>query len=119
MHVCIQFTIYCICNKVSSFHEFIHSYDPDIILGSESWLTVDFFSNEIFPSTYNTFRKDRHLKQGGGVFFCCEDTISCKEVHINNECEAVTCQISLQHNKNLIKDLQAYKYFKRFVQKEC
>ena len=61
-----------ICNKVSSFHEFIHSYDPDIILRCESWLTADVFSNEIFLSTYNTFRKDRQLKQGGGVFICCK-----------------------------------------------
>ena len=32
-----------ILNKVSSFHEFIHNYDPDIILGSKSWLTAEVF----------------------------------------------------------------------------
>ena len=36
------------------------------------------------------------------MFVCCKDTIPCKEVHINNECEAVVCQISLNSNKNLI-----------------
>jgi len=91
-----------ISNKVSSFHEFIYSYDPDIILGCESWLTAYVFSNEIFPSNYNTFRKDRQLKQGGGVIVCCKDTISCMEVYINNECEAIACQITLKNNKNLI-----------------
>ena len=91
-----------ISNKVSSFQEFIHNYDPDIILGCESWLTIDISSNEIFPSNYNIFRKNRQLKQGGGVFICCEDIISCKEVRINNECEAVVCQITLKNNGNLI-----------------
>ena len=84
----------------STFHEFIYSYDPEILLGCESWLiaTVVVFSNEIFPSTYNTFRKDGKLKQGGGVhvYLLQRYAISCKEVHINNECEAVACQISFK-----------------------
>ena len=80
-----------ISNKVSSFHEFIHSYDPDIILGCESWLTADVFSNEIFPSNYNINRKYRHNKQRDGVFVCYKDTISCQELHSNNTCEAVVC----------------------------
>ena len=71
-------------------------------MGCESWLTADVFSKEIFPYNYSTYRKDRQFKQGGGVFVCCKDTIPCKEVHINNECEAVVCQISLKSNKNLI-----------------
>ena len=37
-----------ILNKVSSFHEFIHNYDPDIILGSESWLTAEVFLMKYF-----------------------------------------------------------------------
>ena len=36
------------------------------------------------------------------MFICCKDTISCQELHSNNECEAVVCQITLRDNKNLI-----------------
>ena len=39
------------------------------------------------------------------MFICFKVTISCKEVHINDECEAVACQISLKHNKILIVHL--------------
>ena len=58
------------------------------------------------------------------MFICCKDTISCKEVHINNECEAVACQISLKYNKNLIicyfyrppsHDIQCVMCFERYV----
>ena len=49
-----------------------------------------------------TLRKHRHSKQGGHVFVCYKDTISCQELHSNNKCEAVVCQITLRDNKNLI-----------------
>ena len=43
--------------------------DADIIIGTESWLSSDIKSNEIFPPDYNVFRKDRPQgKEGGGVF---------------------------------------------------
>ena len=43
--------------------------DADIIIGTESWLTDDIKSNELFPPGYNSFRKDRPQgKEGGGVF---------------------------------------------------
>ena len=43
--------------------------DADIITGTESWLTDDIKSNELFPPGYNSFRKDRPQgKEGGGVF---------------------------------------------------
>jgi len=42
-------------------------YYPDIIFGTESWLSSTFHSNEIFPHNYNIYRKDR--EDGfGGVF---------------------------------------------------
>ena len=64
-------------------------------------LLLTFFLKKYFH-LISVYRKHRQLKQGGGVFVCCKDTIPCKEVHINNECEAVVCQISLKSNKNLI-----------------
>ena len=71
-------------------------------MGCESWLTNDILSSEIFPPNYTIFRKDRALQQGGGVFLACRDLLSCVDIDINNNCEAVVCQISLHNNKNLI-----------------
>ena len=49
----------------------IVEYAPDIIAGTESWLTPSIYSNEVFPDNYNVFRKD-HLDGYGGVFFSCK-----------------------------------------------
>ena len=44
---------------------------PDIVIGTESWLTPEVNNSEIFPAGYNILRKDRVMgdkKSGGGVF---------------------------------------------------
>ena len=44
-------------------------YQPDCILGTESWLDKDTTTSEIFPPEYQVLRKDRNSKaRGGGVF---------------------------------------------------
>ena len=98
--MCVNFC--SILNKLPSFYDLIHTYDPDIIVGCKSWLTNDILSSEIFPSNYTIFRKDRTLQHGGGVFLACRDSLSCVDIHLNNNCEAVVCQISLQNNRSLI-----------------
>lgn len=46
----------------------IETTGADIALGSESWLTDQHQSTEIFPDSHQVFRKDRKSKKGGGVF---------------------------------------------------
>ena len=68
--------MYFIVNKVPPFLEVINKHDPDIILGSETWLTADISSSEIFPPNYNVFRKDRSNRP---VFIACRNNITCEE----------------------------------------
>ena len=76
--MCINFR--SIVNKLPSFYDVIHTYDPDIIVGCETWLTNDIFSSEIFPPNYTVFRKDRTLQHGGGVFLACRDLLTCVDI---------------------------------------
>ena len=48
-------------------HTIIDSAKPDIILGSESWLTPDIKNSEIFPGSFDAVRKDRESDAHGGV----------------------------------------------------
>ena len=53
-------------------------------------------------NNYIVFREDRTFQHGGGVFLACRDSLSCVDIHLNNNCKAVACQISLHNNRTLI-----------------
>jgi hypothetical protein len=51
--------------KVPDLHQVIHQVKPDIIVGTESWLTSDITNSEIFPKDlYTIYRKDRTGRKG-------------------------------------------------------
>ena len=39
----------------------IESSKPDIVIGTESWLKPNIHNNDVFPETYNIYRKDRKV----------------------------------------------------------
>ncbi len=62
-------------NKVIEFWNLIEACDPDIVVGTESWLSDAVANSEIFRSDYITFRRDRETR-GGGVFICVKNTLN-------------------------------------------
>jgi len=58
----------CSLRSNSKRASFLAIIDPDIVCGCESHLNNSFHLSEIFPDSYNVFRKDR--VEGGGVFIC-------------------------------------------------
>ena len=56
-----------IMNKRVDLQEFIYRYKPDIIVGTETWLSANISDNEIVPAelNYNIYRKDRADDYGG------------------------------------------------------
>jgi len=60
------------CQSISSkrdkFLALIEDENPDVIAGTESWLTSAHNSGEVFPQQYQVFRKDRLSDAHGG---CC------------------------------------------------
>jgi len=49
--------------------------NPNILCGCESHLDSQYYTAEIFPSTYTVFRKDR-VEGGGGVFMCIRESLN-------------------------------------------
>jgi hypothetical protein len=65
--VLLQVNCSSIYNKALEFWNLVDTYNPDIIIGMESWLRQEIGNTEIIRTDFTTFRRDRHAR-GGGVF---------------------------------------------------
>jgi hypothetical protein len=99
--ICVNFQ--SIANKKSEFYALLDHHKPDIVVGTESWLTEDHKDCEIFPKFlgYTPFREDRSSK-GGGVFILVKDTIlATEQKQLKTNCEILWIKIHLTSCKPL------------------
>ena len=75
--VLLQVNCRSICNKILEFWNLIDTYNPDVVIGTESWLSEEINNAEVFRDNYITFRRDR-CSRGGGVFICIRNYIDCR-----------------------------------------
>jgi len=81
--------------KRANFIALVDENNPDIICGCESHLDSQYYSAEIFCSTYTVFRKDRE-EGGGGVFLCIRDGLSVTEQpELSANAEIIWAKITL------------------------
>lgn len=75
----------------------LHQVKPDIIVGTESWLTSDITNSEIFPKDrYNIYRKDRTGRKGGGVFLAISiDILSSEQPELDTDCEIIWAKVDI------------------------
>ena len=64
-------------NKIADFNLLVQSNNPDIILGTESWLTDEVSTGEVFLNNFTVLRREREDSIGGGVFITVSDRFSC------------------------------------------
>jgi hypothetical protein len=62
--VLLQVNCRSILNKSLGFWNLVDSYNPDIIIGTESWLKEEVSNAEVFRDDYTTFRRDSNTKDG-------------------------------------------------------
>ena len=88
--------------KRFEFNHMIESVNPDIVIGTESWLHSNITNNSVFPTShYTVYRKDRESR-GGGVFILVRDTLqSTREEELETECEILWCKINIKNRKTL------------------
>ena len=79
------------CKSLDSWN-LVDTYNPDVIIGTESWLREDIGNAEIFRADYMTFRRDRHAR-GGGVFICIKNNIACSELWVDDDFEILAIEV--------------------------
>jgi hypothetical protein len=96
--VLIQVNCRSICNKSLEFWNLIDTYNPDVVIGTESWLSEEINSAEIFRDDYITFRRDRNSR-GGGVFICVKNYIDCRELWSDVDFEMLAVEVKSRNSK--------------------
>ena len=90
--VLLQVNCRSIYNKVLEFWNLVDTFNPDIIIGTESCLREEIGNTDIFRTDLTTFRRDRHAR-GGGVFICVKNNIACSELWVDDEFEIIAVEI--------------------------
>ncbi|CAG2211723.1 unnamed protein product [Mytilus edulis] len=88
-------------NKVPDTQVLIDNADPDIIVGTETWLNSEIFSPEVLPNNYNVFRRDRDDSHGG-VLLAIKSDLVCTPVHTRKDSELLTVKLHNSMTKSTI-----------------
>jgi len=66
--VVLQINCRNVYNKALEFWSLVDTYNPDDVIGTESWFKEDINSAEVFRADFTTFRRDRSKSDrvGGG-----------------------------------------------------
>ena len=75
---------------------FLEMTDPDVVIGTETWLTRDDCSREFFPENYSVYRADRTGNTGyGGVLLAIKTNLNSHQLTTNSNCELVLATFSI------------------------
>jgi len=90
--VLLQVNCRSIYKRALELWDLVDTYNPDIIIGTESWLREQIGNTEILRADFTTFRRDRHARSGG-VFICVKNNIACSELWVDYEFEIIAVEI--------------------------
>ena len=88
-------------SKQGQVKNLVESTQPDIVLGTETWIDPTITDNQIFPPNYHIYRHDRNLKGGGVLIAIKNDHLSAPVPELHTNCEIVWAKISLVGNKDM------------------
>ncbi|CAG2243813.1 unnamed protein product [Mytilus edulis] len=82
----------------------IESTEPDVIIGTETWLDPNIKSSEIIPDYfhYDTERRDRPKDPHGGVLIAAKQTLQLGNIIKSTEIELLTGTINLEGKKKIL-----------------
>ena len=63
--VVLQVNYRSVYNKALEFWNLVDTYNPDVVIGTESRLKEDISGTEVFRADFTTFRRDRSVRGGG------------------------------------------------------
>jgi len=89
--VVLQVNCRSVYNK-AEFWNLADTYNPNVVIGMESWLKEDISSAEVFRADLTTFRRDRS-DGGGGVLICVKNIIASTELWVDDDFEMIAVEV--------------------------
>ena len=86
-------------NKLSNFQSFVYSNPFEIYCITETWLSNFVYDNEIIPSKFNIYRKDRKSR-GGGVLVAINESLQSSIIPSPDDLEIIS--VSITHRETII-----------------
>ncbi|XP_040072988.1 uncharacterized protein LOC115309328, partial [Ixodes scapularis] len=77
------------------------TFNPQIVMGTESWLDDTVSDTEVFPPGFTVYRKDRH-RHGGGVFLLVSSWWRSCAVKFENDSESVWCRVRFPKGNTVV-----------------
>jgi hypothetical protein len=82
-------------HEYKALDKYKDSYNPEIIIGTETWLNDSVHNSEIFPPNYNIYRRDR--RDGfGRVLIAVKADIVSEHLDVKINTESVYTSITLE-----------------------
>ena len=81
-----------VLNKVLEFWNLVDTYNPYVIIGTESWLRGEINNAEVFRDDYTTFRRERCTREGG-VFICVKNYMDCRELWADEDFDMIAIEV--------------------------
>jgi hypothetical protein len=82
--VVLQVNCRSVYNIAIELWNLVDTFNPDVVIGTETWLKEDIRNAEFFRADFTTFRNDKSAR-GGGVFICFKNIIASTEVWVDDD----------------------------------
>jgi hypothetical protein len=90
-------------NKIAELNAIVDEYQPDIIVGTETWLNSNILNAEIVPQGYMIHRRDRKADSHGGVILIYKKEMAVtRKTELETEGENIWCQVNIQGRRPII-----------------
>ena len=92
-------------SKEEAFAACLENHNPDLVIGTESWLDNTVLDSEVFPPNYSMSRRDRNSNTGGGGVFVVVrgDIIATHATELDSEnCELLWVRIQIAGSKTIL-----------------
>jgi len=82
----------CVYRKAIELWNLVDTYNPNVVIGTESWLKGDINNAEVFRAEFTTFRRDRSAYDGG-VSICVKNIIASMELWADDDFEMIEVEV--------------------------
>ena len=77
------------------------SVKPDIVIGTETFLTKDIPTPTELDAAYDVERRDRLTRDGGVLIAAKKDLLMTREYDLETDCEVMWCKLNMAGSKTL------------------